>query len=205
MYDKLQNNSSKYSDSLESGAVTMAVQDKLYTVQDLLNMPDDGKIYELHNGVLVEVPGSRVQQAQLAMWIGHLLLIFIDQQGLGGIVIGPDGTAELNEFNTRIPDVSYISRERAQKQDKHSYLDGAPDLAVEVVSPSNSAPEMQQRAGEYLGFGARLVWIVNGEKRTIDVYRSDGTRTVLTAKDVLDGGDVLPGLQLPVQRIFERI
>jgi Uma2 family endonuclease len=185
--------------------MTMVVQDKLYTVHDLLNMLDDGKVYELHNGILVEVPGSRIQQAQLAAWIIYLLTAFIEQHNLGGIIMGADGTAELNEFNTRIPDVSYISRERAHKQDKHSYLDGAPDLAIEVVSPSNSAIEMQKRAGEYLSFGARLVWIVNAETRTIDVYVPHGARTVFGLEGTLDGGDVLPGLTLPVQRIFERV
>jgi Uma2 family endonuclease len=157
----------------------MAVQDRLYTAQDLENMPDDGKIYELHNGVLVEVAGSKYRQAKMTAWIGYLLLVFIKQQGLGGAVLGADGAAELNEFNTRIPDVSYISKERAQKQDENSYIKGAPDLAVEVVSPSNSAVEMQQRAGEYLLAGARLVWIVNPATLTVDVYLPHGKRIVV--------------------------
>ncbi len=183
----------------------MAVQDKLLTVQDLENMPDDGKIYELHNGVLIEIPGAVVQQSALAMWLGHLIMTFTEQHGLGGGVTGPDGTSTLNEFNTRIPDVAYISEERRQRQEKTKYLQGAPDLAVEVVSPSNSAPQMQQRAGEYLSAGSRLVWIVNAEKRTVDVYRAHGERTVLGMDGVLDGGDVLPGLSLPIRRVFERI
>jgi Uma2 family endonuclease len=165
-------------------------------------MPDDGKIYELHNGVLVEVAGSKYRQTPLAIWIAHLILSFIEQQHLGGAVTGADGAAELNEYNTRIPDVGYITAERAQNQDEDSYLQGAPDLAVEVVSPSNTDLEMQQRAGEYLSAGARLVWIVNPIKQTIDVYRPGGSRTVLGIDGVLDGGDVLPGLALNVQQIF---
>jgi Uma2 family endonuclease len=62
---------------------------------------------------------------------------------------------------------------------------------------------MQQRAGEYLGAGSRLVWIVNPAKRTIDVYHFDGTRTVFSGDDVLDGSDVLPGLALPLKKIFK--
>lgn len=183
----------------------MAVQDRLYTVQDLAAMPDDGKIYELHNGVLIEVAGSKYQQTRLAAWIIHLLLTYIEQQGLGGAVTGADGAAELNEFNTRIPDAAYISPERDQQQKVNSYLQGAPDLAVEVVSPSNSDLEMQQRAGEYLGAGARLVWIVNPAKRTIDIYRLHGIRVHLDIEGIADGGDVLPGLALPLQRIFEHV
>ncbi len=183
----------------------MTVQDRLYTARDLAAMPDDGKIYELHNGVLIEVAGSKYQQTRLAAWIIYLLTAFIVQHGVGGAVTGADGAAELNEFNTRIPDVAYLRKDRARKQDKGSYIQGAPDLAVEVVSESNSAPEMQQRAGEYLSAGTQLVWIADPEKRTIDVYRSDGQRTILDVNDTLDGGDVLPGLKLPVRQVFEQL
>jgi Uma2 family endonuclease len=181
----------------------MAVQDRLYTAQDLADMPDDGKIYELHNGVLIEVAGSKLRQSRLAAWIIHLLFSFIEQHKLGGMVTGADGTAQLNDYNTRIPDVSYISAGQAKKQDDNSYLQGAPDLAIEVVSPSNSNLEMQQRAGEYLSADARLVWIVNPEMRTVDVYRPGGLRTVLSGDGVLDGGDVLPGLALSLREIFK--
>ena len=180
----------------------MVAQDRLYTARDLAEMPDDGKIYELHNGVLVEVAGSKYRQTRLAAWIIILIGNFLLDRKLGGAVTGADGAAELNEYNTRIPDVGYITAERAQNQPEDSYLQGAPDLAVEVVSPSNTDLEMQQRAGEYLGAGARLVWIVNPIKQTIDVYRPGGARTVLGRDGVLDGGDVLPGLALNVQQIF---
>ena len=183
----------------------MVAQDRLYTARDLANMPDDGKIYELHNGVLVEVAGSKYRQTRLVIWIAHLIMSFIEQRNLGGAVTGADGAAELNEYNTRIPDVGYITAERAQKQDDDSYLQGAPDLAVEVVSPSNTDLEMQQRAGEYLSAGARLVWIVNPIKQTIDVYRPGGSRTILGIDGVLEGYDVLPGLALNVQQVFAGI
>lgn len=183
----------------------MTVQERLYTARDLANMPDDGKIYELHNGVLIEVAGSKYRQTRLAIWIAHLLLTFIEQHGIGGAVTGADGAAELNEYNTRIPDVGYITAERAQKQDEDSYLQGAPDLAVEVQSPSNSDQEMQQRAGEYLAAGARLIWIVNAERRTVDVYRPGGSRTVISGSGVLDGYDVLPGLKLLLATVFSRL
>ena len=181
----------------------MAVQDRLYTAQDLADMPDDGKIYELHNGVLIEVAGSNLRQSQLAAWLIYLLFNFIEQHGLGGAVTGADGTAQLNDYNTRIPDVGYISAERLKTQDKNGYIQGAPDLAIEVVSPSNSNLEMQQRAGEYLSAKARLVWIVNPMTRTIDVYRPGGTRTVFSGDDVLDGSDVLPGLGLSLREVFK--
>src|SRR5260221_10800149 len=132
-------------------------------------MASDGKIFGLQHGVLIEVAGSGQRQAALAVWIAYLLTSFIMEHHLGGIVLGADGTIQLSLFNTRIPDVSYIAGVKVPSDPK--YHQGAPDLAVEVVSKSNKPSEMQQRAGEYIGAGSRLVWIVEPDKKTIDVYR----------------------------------
>ncbi len=183
----------------------MAVQERLFTAKDLWNMPDDGKIYELHNGVLIEVAGSQKRQTRLAARIIYLIMQFIEENKLGGAVSGADGTYELNLYNTRIPDVAYVTAEHDQQGEDGFYL-GAPDLAIEVVSPSNTADELQQRAGEYLSAGTGLIWIVYPDQRTIDVYRPGGERIVLSQSDqFLDGYEILPGLQLSLQRIFERI
>jgi Uma2 family endonuclease len=181
----------------------MAVQDRLYTAQDLLNMPDDGKFYELHNGVLVEVAGSTRKQTKLATWIAFLITNFILEQHLGGEVSGADGTYVLSRYNTRIPDVAYISEQKLLGQDEDGYYRGAPDLAVEVVSPSNSPTEMQERAGEYLDADARLVWIVDAKTKTVDVYLPGGEIISVRGDDgVLEGYDVLPGLRLPLSKVF---
>jgi Uma2 family endonuclease len=183
----------------------MAVQERLYTADDLFDMPDDGKIYELHNGVLVEVAGSALKHTGLGVWIAHLLLVFKDEHDLGGIVTGADGTFVFNRYNTRIPDVGYISEERAEQQDTSRFAQGAPDLAIEIVSPSNTPQEMQQKAGEFLSFGTRLVWIVDPVARTVDVYRPGGERTIYRGDMTLDGGDVLPGLNLPLATLFKHV
>jgi Uma2 family endonuclease len=183
----------------------MAVQERLFTAQDLWNMPDDGKIYELHNGVLIEVAGSQKRQTRLAAWIIYLITLFIEENNLGGAVSGADGTYELNLYNTRIPDVAYVTAEHDQ-QGGDGFYRGAPDLAVEVVSPSNTPDELQQRAGEYLAAGTSLIWIVYSEQRTVDVYLPGGERIVLSQSDqYLEGYEILPGLKLPLHRVFERI
>jgi Uma2 family endonuclease len=181
----------------------MAVQERLYTAQDLEKMPDDGRVYELHNGVLIEVARSKYRQTRLAAWIVYLLTAFVEEHNLGGAVTGADGTFVLNRYNTRIPDVAYITQQTALNQDEDSFMRGAPDLAVEVVSPSNSPQNMQQRAGEYLAAGAKLVWIVDPDARTVDVYRADGSRTVVSGDGALEGNDVLPGLRLPLTTVFK--
>src|SRR5258708_3076935 len=165
-------------------------------------MPDDGKVYELHNGVLVEVPGSARRQTKLATWIVLLIGNFIMQQHLGGEVSGADGTYVLSRYNTRIPDAAYVSAERAKNQREDGFYVGAPDLAVEVVSPSNTPREMQERAGEYLDGDGGLVWIVNPATKTVDVYLPGGEIVSLSGDDVLEGYDVLPGLRLPLNTVF---
>lgn len=182
----------------------MAVQERLYTATDLWNMPDDGKIYELHNGLLVEISGARKRQTRLAAWIAYLIMQFIEENKLGGAVSGADGIYGLNLYNTRIPDVAYVTAEHDQ-QGEDGFYRGAPDLAVEVVSPSNTPDELLQRAGEYLSADTSLIWIVYADQRKIDIYLPGGERVVLTQDDqVLDGYDVLPGLHLSLQRVFER-
>src|SRR5262245_27374406 len=137
------------------------------------------------------------------MWIGHLFTSHIIEFNLGGRVTGPDGTFVLGPHNTRIPDVAYIPPQNIQKHGEQGFHVGAPALAVEVVSPSNTPTEMQQRAGEYLNAGTRLVWIVNPETRAVDVYREGGARIPVSGEGVLDGYDVLPGLKLPLAILFK--
>lgn len=183
----------------------MPVQERLYTAQDLADLPDDGRIYELHSGVLIEVAGSKLRQTGIAAEIIFLLKLFIKQHNLGGLVTSSDGTFVLSAYNTRIPDAVYITAENLLQQAPDSFIMGAPDLAVEVMSPSNTAEEMQRRAGEYINVGSRIVWIVDPDTRTVDVYRPDGTRTVAHEDATLDGYDVLPGLSLPVSQIFAEV
>jgi Uma2 family endonuclease len=182
----------------------MAVQTRLYTADDLANMPDHGKTYELHNGVLIEVAGSKRRQTRLAAWIIYLITKFIVENNLRGEVSGADGTYVLGRYNTRIPDVAYVTAETADNQPaEDEFYRGAPDLAVEVVSESNTPTEMQQRAGEYISAGSRIVWIVDPKNRTVDVYKPDADIQTLSGNAVVDGGDVLPGFNITVAELFQ--
>jgi Uma2 family endonuclease len=184
----------------------MAVQDKLYTATDLEKMPDDGKIYELHDGELIEVAGSKRLQALIAAWIVYLLTQFVESSGLGGQVSGADGACILDRYNTRIPDVAYFSEEALLRQPaENSFFQGAPDLVVEVVSDSNTTSKLRQRVGAYLRSGARLVSLVYPETRTVEIYQPEKTTLSHQGNEILDGGDVLPGFKLPVSKLFERV
>lgn len=180
----------------------MATETRLYTADEFLDMPDDGKIYELHYGVIIEVAGSKNIQTVLAMWIGFLLLTFVEAHKLGGWVSGADGTYVLDRYNTRIPDVAYLTAESVARQKRGEYLRGAPDLVVEVISESNTPAEMKQRVGAYLNAGARLIWLVYPETLSIEVYQPQQDTLFLKVGDTLDGAEILPGLKLPLQEVF---
>ena len=94
----------------------------------------------------------------------------------------------------RKPDVSFIIRDRlpAEQLDE-GFLTLPPDLAVEVVSPSDLAYEVEEKVEEYLGVGVRLVWVVYPTTRTIHIHRRDGSTAVVRSPDELNGEDLLPG------------
>jgi Uma2 family endonuclease len=176
------------------------------TEQDLLDIERrEGRLYELVDGVLVEkVMG--IEESVLAMWLGHLLQNFLESHDLG-FVAGPDGPIRLLPGLVRLPDVSFISRDRLPNRalPREPILRLAADLAVEVLSPENTRGEMARKVREYFLAGVRLVWLVDPRKRLVRVYTAPDQLIRLTERDALDGGEVLPGLQLPVRRIFERL
>jgi Uma2 family endonuclease len=107
----------------------------------------------------------------------------------------------------RIPDLSFVRWEKLPNHaiPREPIPDLAPDLAVEVLSKSNTSGEMKRKLREYFEAGVVLVWFVDPVKRTVEVFTAPKQSEVLTEADTLDGGDVLPGLALPVKRVFERL
>jgi Uma2 family endonuclease len=102
------------------------------------------------------------------------------------------------------PHVAFVRRERIEATGLlRGFRDGAPDLAVEVISPHDRYAEVEERAAEYLEHGARLVLVVNPRRRTVARHRPGEAAAVLTARDVLDGEDVAPGWRLAVGELFE--
>ena len=121
-----------------------------------------------------------------------------------GLVTAPDGMMRLAGGLVRIPDVSFISWNQLpdRRVPRVPIADLAPDLAVEVISPSNTVREMERKLQEYRDFGVRLVWYVFPETQEVHVYSAD-QHEILTVDQEISGGDVLPGFVLPVRRLFE--
>jgi Uma2 family endonuclease len=105
----------------------------------------------------------------------------------------------------RAPDVAFVTAARVpDATSRGKYFDGAPDLAVEVVSPGDTAAEVLEKVQEYLAAGCQMVWVIESKTRTVVSYRPDGSAKVLREDDQLSGEDVLPGFSVPVRRVFAR-
>jgi Uma2 family endonuclease len=168
---------------------------------DWLRLPNRQR-YELVDGILVEKPmGWR--ESWLGMVLGSLLTEFVIQHRLG-IVLGADGTTRV-DGQIRLPDVAFYSRERLPAGSEGPVLEIAPDLAVEVLSPSNTVGEMIRKRGEYFRAGTRAVWEIEPELRQIRVYSDADTFVTLGIDDTLTGEPVLPGFSLGVRALFERV
>lgn len=174
------------------------------TADALLQMPDDGHRYELDRGELVQVPMSSFNSSRIAVKISSALFAFVDTHGLGHVA-GADGAYILsgNPDVVRVPDVSFVRAERMPPEEQWSrFLELAPDLAVEVISPSDTVRSSLDKVREYLDAGVQLVWVVQPSRRMVTVYYPDRTARLYYDDATLDGGDVLPGFTLPVADIF---
>ena len=175
----------------------------LATEQHVLEIHAHEKgLYELIEGVLVEKTVG-TYESYLAALIVQLLGSFVRERNLG-VVLGADGMMRLFPGMVRIPDVSYISWDRWPHEQvmQEAIADLAPELAVEVISPSNTDKEMDDKLRDYFDAGVQLVWYVTPSSREVKVYTSPDNLTVLNAQHTLDGGDVLTGFQLELRELF---
>jgi Uma2 family endonuclease len=163
------------------------------------------RLCELIDGVLVEKPMGFTESI-LAGALIEILRAFVKPPNLG-LVTAPDGTMRLWAGRVRIPDVAYTSWDRipGRQRPREPIPSLAPDLAVEVLSRSNTPAEMRLKRQDYFTAGVRLVWEVDPDARTISVYTAPDGPTVLGEADTLDGGPVLPGFTLPLRELFAEL
>jgi len=159
---------------------------------------------ELIDGILVE-KAMGFYESRLAAVLIHYLEDYLETNDIG-FTLGEGGMMRLQLGQVRIPDVAFYSWEHFPNRilSLDQILDQVPDLAVEVLSPSNTAKEMERKLREYFAGGARLVWYVEPEKRIVDVFTSVDQLTTLDESQSLDGGEVLPGFKLSIKDWFAR-
>ena len=177
-----------------------AVTEKRYTPQDLLSIPG-GEFFELVDGRLVERKMS-TWSSYVACLMAHLLNSFCREHGLGWVF--PEGTSfqcfPAHPGRVRKPDVSFIRAQRLSlaQATAQGHCPVAPDLAVEVISPNDTAYEIDEKVREYLDAGVPLVWVVNPEQRTVSIHRPSGPGAILRENDEINGENVIPGFRCRV-------
>ena len=183
----------------------MSTEVQLMTADELVAMPDDGCVYELIKGELIKVsPPPGHEHGLVAMNIAGPLFEYVKTKNLGNVYAAETGyLLEEDPDTVRGADVSFVSRERVENaKPVKGYWKGAPDFAVEVISPSDTVGRIEGKVAEWLESGVRMLWVVSPKMRNVTAYRSLNEVVVLTEKDTLDGGDVVPGFQISVAEIL---
>jgi Uma2 family endonuclease len=176
------------------------------TIDDLLNWPDDGYRYELVEGVLVRMAGTRPQAGRVTRRLQLPLTLHVNAHGLGTVTL-PDEVYDFEHTgqpNTGLlPDLGFYYAFRESSVVPNQPYPFAPDLAIEVVGSSQKQDAMDVKARRYLAAGTAIVWVVWPEQRAVDVWHAGDVKpTTLGISASLDGENVIPGFTLQVADLF---
>jgi len=177
---------------------------ELVTADELLNMGGVGRC-ELIYGELVRMDFAGFAHGIVAGRIGMLLGDFVEFHDLGMVLAAGTGfKIESNPDLVRAPDASFIHKSRVPAKLTWGFFLGAPELAVEVVSPDDATREVSEKANMWLAHGTTSVWVVDPSSMTIAVHRTGKKPIRLGIRDVLRDEPALPGFSVPISRIFKR-
>ncbi len=187
----------------------MLTEVQFISASDFLNIVDSpeyvDRIVELVEGEIVEMSKPTGQHGQITMLLGAKVFNYVVENRLGVVTAAETGfILERNpdgRDSVRGLDIAFLSSARVPAVLPDNLLEVAPDLAVEVISPSNEAADIHRKIRQLLAAGTALVWIVYPETRTVEVHTKTGA-TTFADDDMLSGGDVLPGFEVAVREIF---
>jgi Uma2 family endonuclease len=180
--------------------MTIREQITLESFRAFCQQPENrDRLFELIDGDIVEKMAS-FTPSRIAINIAAYLRMYLLREKIGYLT-GADGGYILSPGTVVMPDVGYISRARLPEVPERE-VDGPPDLAVEVKSPTDRKRDLRRKAELYLLHGTRIVWLVFPDDQAVEVYADEADAVTVTIDDALDGGEVLPGLSIPVRDIF---
>jgi Uma2 family endonuclease len=171
----------------------------LLTAEQFEQLPDDGMRHELDEGELVSMPPPMGRHGKVQGKTFSVLLSFVSPRSLGEVFV--ETGFRLGRDTVRGPDVSFIRAERAAALDLDTRFECAPDLAVEVISPSETASDIAHKVSQYLRAGA-LVWVLYPDDSTVHVFEPSKNGRILEAEDLLEAPSLLPGFSIRVSELF---
>ncbi len=178
------------------------VDKKLITGEELYRMGDLGRT-ELVKGEIVYMSPTGYLHGNIETNFSVALKAFVKQQKAGRVLSGEVGIYTRREPDTvRAADVAFVSNERMAQVKSQSYLDVAPELVVEVMSPDDKWSDLMEKLDEYFSVGVKMVWVADPRKRQVYVYRSVTAVERYSEQETISGGDVLPGFTVSVAELF---
>ncbi len=183
----------------------MSIETAAISAAELLKMPRTGRQYELVRGELKTMSPAGFEHGCLVANITEPLRRFVRQNKLGVVVGAETGFWLARDPDTvRAPDVAFVARHRVPPAtERQSYFSGAPDLAVEIISPHDTLYEVEEKVAAWLDAGCGEVWVVNPKRQTLAVHKANEAISVLHASEQLVGSGLLPGFSLSITAIFE--
>jgi len=175
-----------------------------FTADQLFQLPDDGFRYELVKGELRKMTPAGFNHGKAVANLTGPLTTYVKANQLG-VVLGAETGFKIatSPDTVRTPDIAFVCRARyLEVGDTEKFWPGPPDLAVEVLSPSDTAYEVEDKVTSWLTSGAAMVWLVNPKQGTLHIYRPDRPTQTLGPEDVLDGQEIIPGFRLRISEIF---
>jgi Uma2 family endonuclease len=181
----------------------MGTTTHLMTAEELMRLPDDGLKHELIKGELLTMPPPYPEHGAVMTNVAFLLHQHVRARQLGKVITGDAGFKLESDPDTVLgPDVAFIRHERIAGISTQCFA-GAPDLVVEILSPSDRKGTVEAKANMWLDLGAAAVWLVNPKTKTVEVRKRDAEKKLLTIEDELTGDDIIPGFHCRVAEIFD--
>lgn len=183
----------------------MSTEIRVTTAEELFRMPSNHYRFELVKGELRKMTPAGSRHGSIVIKLASALCQHVEAHALGE-VFGPDTGFKITDSpdTVRAPDIAFVSKERIPAGElTEKFWPGAPDLAVEVISSTDTLYELDEKTEEYMASGVTLLWVVNPKKRAVTVHRPGASPEVLGENDQLDGQPLLPAFQYPVAKLFE--
>jgi Uma2 family endonuclease len=201
----------KHEDSTGVFSMTVMEKSRLYTAEDLWELSHSReypeKRLDLIDGMLIEMPLAGGKHGGLALHAGRLIGNHVDENELGYVTAAGTGYRLFKNPEGKdtvlAPDVGFVRKDRLPDDLPDGYIPFAPDLAVEVVSPNDSAAEVHNKVMKYLKYGTRLVWVLYFDTESAVAYTPSGAQ-LIDVDGTLDGGGVVPELKIPMRKLFPK-